>query len=215
MAQPAFVRMRAVFWDAIRLKLRSQLFYGPPARFRPAGRKPPGLPQTLVSWLLEADSLTARLRRDCPPPFRVELLRQDWDAPFTDENRVLHLPPRRRALIREVLLWCGEVPVVAARTVIPEATLRGVNRRLAELGTRPLGEVIFANPLLQRLSLEVAMSEPERWRGRAQLHLGLAPVWGRRSLYSLRESRLLVAEYFLPALGCYSKVTDKIVIPMA
>jgi chorismate--pyruvate lyase len=164
------------------------------------GNRP--IPPHIASWLFEAGSLTRRLRHLCGAEFRVRLLRQAWCKPFADEACILHLALGRRAVVREVALQWGERPLVVARSVIPAKTLKGVDRRLAHLGTRPLGEILFADPRLQKKSLELSEVGAARWRKelRADLDLG-SRTWSRRSLYTLgRGHRLLVAEFFLPEL---------------
>lgn len=132
----------------------------------------------------------------------MRLLGQHWCRPFAEEAHALRLSAGRRAVVREVALQWGERPLVLARSVIPAKTLKGVDRRLAHLGTRPLGEILFADPRLQRRSLELAEVEPSLWLRTLRNEVELArPVWGRRSRYALGPGHtLLVAEFFLPEL---------------
>ncbi|MFZ4702436.1 MAG: chorismate--pyruvate lyase family protein, partial [Candidatus Methylumidiphilus sp.] len=60
-------------------------------------------PHAARSWLAEAGSLTARLKKAVGPGFGVCLLGQCWARPFADEAKLLELPPRQRVLVREVL----------------------------------------------------------------------------------------------------------------
>lgn len=156
----------------------------------------------VASWLYESGSLTARLRSVCDSGFGVRVLRQSWDRPFPGEARALGLNPCRRALVREVMLHCHDHPLVLARSVIPETALRGVQRRMAHLGERPLGELLFAYRKLARLRLDIAEVPATSWRKSA---LSLAQtsnpaIWGRRSLYGVARGQVLVCEFFLPAL---------------
>lgn len=148
------------------------------------------LPSGLAPWLLDGSSLTRRLREACGGALTVRILRQGWYVPMLCERRVLALPQRRVALLREVLLVCEGTPWVFARTVIPRNTLRGRYRRLADLGNRPLGEVLFADPGVRRGELEVARVDgvPLGVRG---------TVWGRRSLFHAGGRPLLVSEFFV------------------
>jgi chorismate--pyruvate lyase len=181
---------------------RSLLFLAPPRwrRVRHHGNRP--IPPHIATWLLESGSLTRRLKHLCGGGFRVRLLRQAWDKPFADESRALKLAMGRRAVVREVALQWGDRPLVLARSVIPAKTLRGVDRRLAHLGTRPLGEILFADPRMHRKHLELTELAPERWRKDCPGTGAIARrVWGRRSLYGLGAGHtLLVAEFFLPEL---------------
>lgn len=191
----------AAFWETV-LKRPSQLFTRP-LRWRracPGSSASAVAPGELQSWLQEAGSLTLRLRRLCGDSFRLVVLDQAWQKPFAEEARLLRLRPGQRALVREVSLQDTDRPLVVARSIIPLHTLHGADRRLARLGNRPLGHLLFADPRLQRLDLHVTRVEPAQ-RLAGAFDSGSAPIWGRRSLYSLgRDHTLLVAEFFLPEL---------------
>ncbi|MEY4699266.1 MAG: hypothetical protein RIR85_686, partial [Pseudomonadota bacterium] len=94
--------------------------------------------------------------------------------------------PLNHCRIREVYLCVNNVPVVFARSVLPTSSSTGVNRDVLQLGSKPLGEVLFKKgkaPILLRQITEVP---------------GLG--WGRRSLYQLRGHPILISEFFLPEL---------------
>lgn len=184
-------------------------------------------PREIASWLLEPGSLTARLRQQFGAGFRVVLLRQSWQRPFIEESCLLRLAPGQRCIVREVSLQDGETPLILARSIIPAKTLHGADRRLANLGTQPLGHILFSDPRLRKLQLEVTRigctaavgdsdrsTQASRLNGPPRTLAGGKPsglitgqeghcgrVWGRRSLYSLGSGHhLLVAEFFLPGL---------------
>ena len=183
---------------------RSILFQREPA-WRPASAH--HAPADVRSWLLESGSLTARLRRVAGAGFGVRLLRQEWGKPFAGESALLALPPRRSALLREVLLHCEGKPLVLARTVIPPVALHGEHSGLARLGDRPLGEVLFTYRGLERTRLELARIAPADWLHAVVLEYGVdAPVWGRRSLYQVDEMSLSVCEFFLPSVLSLSEL---------
>lgn len=153
------------------------------------------------SWLFETGSLTQRLRSAFGQDIRVQVLEQHWAKPFRSEATILRLRPGAWALIREVRLLRGDVPVIAARTLLPKSTLRGAQRRLARLGTRPLGEVIFSYPKLLRLRLELARLKKNDWSAQAAEALALdGEIRGRRTLYSIDGGKFLVCEFFLPEI---------------
>ena len=147
------------------------------------------------SWLYESGSLTQRLKRACGPAFGVRVLLEGEMPPFPGERNALG--GSGAFFVREVLLHRAGVPLVAARTVIPAATLRGKHAGLAHLGNRPLGEVLFACPCLERRKLEIARVAPNTWRNPTLC--GETAVWGRRSRYRIASGNLLVSEFFLPA----------------
>ena len=159
-------------------------------------------PLAVWDWLLDATSLTRRLQLACGGQFHVRVLRQSWGRPLASERRILGVKRGERAVIREVRLMCGERPWVFARTVIPVRSLRGAQRRLAHLGSKPLGAALFADPHVRRGEVEVAHIGPEaplfaRAVGTAPYHQA---IWGRRSVFWSRGKSLLVSEIFLPAL---------------
>lgn len=150
-------------------------------------------------WLLDPASLTQRLQTVCGE-FRVEVLRSSWLRPTLDELRALNLRPGQRALVREVHLLCDGRPWVFARTVIPRETLAGKYRRLTRLGNRSLGAVLFADNTMRRDQVHVARLTPaHKLYACATSSLTSRPkhLWGRRSLFYLRERPLLLSEIFL------------------
>jgi len=168
------------------------------------------LPAGVRHWVLDRTSLTARLRALCSEQFAVRVLRQGWACPYPGERAVLGMRRGDVALVREVHLLCGDRVLVYARTLIPRPTLRGRCRRLARLGTRPLGEVLFADPTMRRETLELAALT----RGSALYRLALRgldvhphAIWGRRSLFRIEGMPLLVNEIFLPGIGPLPAIT--------
>lgn len=97
------------------------------------------------------------------------------------------------------MLHAGSQPLILARTVLPEETIRIAHRNLSHLGNRPLGEVIFAYPDLERRRREFALLTNKHWSSAAQAAFPLDDeIWGRRTLYAIHQQPLLVSEYFLP-----------------
>lgn len=163
---------------------------------------PSAAPAPIWDWLLDATSLTRRLQRICADCFHVRVLGQYWGYPLRSEGSVLAMRPGRRALLREVLLLCGDTPWVYARTVIPALTLRGPQRRLAHLGSKPLGAALFADPHMRRGEVEVArlVRGQQLPSGDSISLIATETLWGRRSLFWVGGKPLLVSEFFLPAL---------------
>ncbi|MDX1706133.1 chorismate--pyruvate lyase family protein [Pseudidiomarina sp.] len=162
------------------------------------------IPTAARDWLLDPDSLTAKLKRHCQT-FRVQLLRQQ-DAPVTtDEARWLGNPPA--TTVREVILWCDEQPWVFARSVFAHADPDG-QLQLDRLGTRPLGEHLFSQPDLQRSAIEVAAFEPDTPVGELHQQLGFSSqqLWGRRSCFTAAGQAILVAEVFIGATPFYQEI---------
>ncbi len=133
----------------------------------------------------------------------MQVQRQGWQGAAPSERLILGMPPRLKALLREVELRCDGQPWVFARTLIPATSLAGGARRLAHLGDKPLGAVLFADPNTQRLAVEVARITPRHALFMSACsHLQAPPpeVWGRRTLFAFAGQKLLVNEIFLPPI---------------
>lgn len=155
------------------------------------------LSPALKNWLYDPRSLTQKLLARSKGQFRVEVLDQRIQRVLPSEYRILSLPHRRWAVVREVLLYGKQQPWVYARTIIPLSTLKGPLRRLHYLGNRPLGAAIFADPSLRRQAFEIAHFRSEHLPPRQRK---LKPSWGRRSVFVVKGKKLLVGETFLAPL---------------
>ena len=137
--------------------------------------------------------------------FSVQVLNQSLQLPRLSEMRALALPPRRLALIREVILFGSGQPWVYARSVIPLSTLTGRLRKLRHLDSRPLGALLFSDPSMRREPVEIACHTGSN----SQMPMALGdfqdPMWGRRSVFRLDNKPLLVSEIFLPSFTPYNQ----------
>jgi chorismate--pyruvate lyase len=175
------------------------------AFWRPAARiSRVAVPEHYAPWLFDTSSLTERVTAVCTAGFRVRVLTQVWDRPFADEIAALDAAPHCSALIRQVQLMCGEHAWVFARTVIPRTTLVGRNRRLAHLGSRPLGAALFSDPTMERGEVQIAcLGARDTLFAHAVLDVPTVPqeIWGRRSVFRVGGKPLLVSEIFLPGIA--------------
>jgi chorismate--pyruvate lyase len=168
----------------------------------------------LKDWLLDQGSLTARLKRNCTS-FSVELLGQETQLCHASEANEF-IKADEPVLVREVLLYCDDIPQVFARSLIPLSSLTGEEQALANLGTQPLGQVLFNNPSLKRKQIELSVFD--RSSCVAQLALAvnktnnnpknviIDELWGRRSVFIVENKPLMVAEVFLPQALAYQTV---------
>lgn len=101
-------------------------------------------------------------------------------------------------LVRQVLLCCGDTPLVYANTVIPATTIQGAQRRYANMGNRPLGAMLFSDRTMRREPVEVGILPAKH--PASQYTRSVEPVWGRRSVFRVAGKPLLVSEYFMPEL---------------
>jgi len=172
------------------------------------------LPEHLQSWLLDPDSLTARLTTHCHQ-FRVELLGQKIE-PCQAHEAVADIPTGEPVLVREVLLYCDDKPQVFARSLLPLSSLTGTEKALANLGSQSLGQVLFNNPSLERRIIEIAEFDLTSSVGKLACDLQLNvthTLWGRRSIFMLENKPLMVAEVFLPDAIAYQAIKGLVTIP--
>lgn len=160
------------------------------------------VPAQRLKDLLDMGSLTQRLTKASHGDFQVKVLEQGWQIPELSEQTILGLDPSELALVREVQLVCKGQVWVVARSIIPKKAVSGDYRFLAELGDKPLGEVLFKDPSLKRTSFEICEIKDEQWSTFDQIANTLAVntvAWGRRSVFTLGGNPILVAEIFLDA----------------
>ena len=153
-------------------------------------------------WLTDRGSLTARIAERCPG-VRVQVTFQGLRRPDRDERFLFVDDGRSRVLVREVLLCCGDLPVVFAHTVVRPRDLDGPWRSVARLGSRPLGAALFADPRIERFPLhqrKIGLHHELHRRVRAVLPVKARWLWARRSLFRLHDSPILVTEVFLPEI---------------
>ena len=158
------------------------------------------IPKSALTWLMEPRSLTLRIKKTFKQAFSLKLIEQGWSAPMLSEAQCLSETLNDDMLVREVLLKLGQQTYVFARTTLPKRIVMNVGE-LTDLGSKPLGEVIFAYPDLKRTKLELAKVAAK------QLKKSLIPelsteefIWARRNHYQIEETTFLVSEFFLPAI---------------
>jgi len=166
----------------------------------------------LLSWLLDPSSLTAKLKSHSQE-FRVLVLGEQLEqCGELEANDVIKAG--EQVLVREVLLYCDDVPQVFARSLLPLSTLTGDEQTLADLGTQPLGQVLFNNPSLERKNVEIASFDQASPIAKLVKTLGIDVtdeylIWGRRSLFFVHQKPLMVAEVFLPQSFAYQETILK------
>jgi chorismate--pyruvate lyase len=156
----------------------------------------------LRGCLLEQGSLTQYLQKFCHDKFCLQLKDQSWKRPMQDESLLLDLKEGEYALIREVLLRCDNTTWVYARSIFPKSTLSGAQRRLATLGRRPLGDILFADRSTIREYVAYAEIPATNMLYRLidEDDMANSTLWGRRSIFQIQHKPLLVTEIFLPAI---------------
>jgi len=139
------------------------------------------VPAQVLPWILDNSSLTAKLKNKYSD-FHVNVISQVENTPYNCELKLLGGIEDETIIVREVELMGEKQPVVFARSVIPKTS--DTNKLLA-IGSKPLGEILFDDPLIYRDQLEVGQ------------HQG---TWARRSTFVVGATKLLVSEIFLEKL---------------
>jgi chorismate--pyruvate lyase len=130
-----------------------------------------GVPEHVCNWLLDGQSLTAKLR-DKYQDFEVNILSQEQDTPYDCELKLLGDTDSKTFIVREVELIGSQKPVVIARSLIP---LTADTNEILKIGAKPLGEILFNDPEIKRGHLEVGT-------------------------FKIGKTKLLVSEIFLESL---------------
>ncbi|HIF50877.1 MAG TPA: chorismate lyase [Thiotrichaceae bacterium] len=158
--------------------------------------------QRISDFLFQEGSLTRFIQERCDGNFSIELLTESWCSPISDEIEFLSLPSDEITFLRESRLKCDTQTLVYARTVIPGKTLSGKNKKLTELGTTPLGDILFNDEMTYRTDMRYTKITIDcELHSKATKDSNItSELWGRQSLFYSDHQPLLVTEIFLPAI---------------
>lgn len=135
------------------------------------------------SWLTETGPITNRIKSN--GTFKLELIKDEVgtvnriDANFLGEDL-------GEIKIREVLLLSNNKPKVFARSLIPNRTIEKGLSELGELGSKPLGDILFEKEIFKKIETVFA-----KFSESGNLY------WGRKSKYLVKVYPLSVMEIFL------------------
>lgn len=139
-------------------------------------------PLSLQKWLKMQGSLTKQLTDFAGGQFRVEIRQQGWGKIHPQEAQLLGITRPQLAWIREVYLYGNSAQAwVSARSIIPITSVNKKARIFRNLGTRPMGKVLFFrhHPLCQRWIYPTTQG------------------WARMNYYHWHGCPVLVEEVFL------------------
>jgi chorismate--pyruvate lyase len=140
--------------------------------------------KNILDWLEEEGSITARISSRAE--FKLEILNDDIGFAEDEEYIALEIPPEE-VRIREVVLFGDLVPLVYARSIIPELTALKGYPGLGTIGSKPLGDLLFQSELFVKTRREFAQFQSS----------SKEVFWGRRTHYLVRGYPLTVMEVFL------------------
>ena len=173
---------------------------------RPQFWKPAGLITRITplrhiqDWLKTSSSLTAKLKGLCSN-LEVVVLSEKQEIPLYSEAQKLGLAANEEAWVRCVILRCGGNNWVYARTVIPNMSPTNPWQELQSLGNKPLGEILFEMPSIQRSAFEFSKEPIDAWphlQSVCNIRTPIKPpTFARRSVFKQKQAPLLLTEVFL------------------
>ena len=140
--------------------------------------------QNILEWLNEEGSITAKISSDSK--FKLEILSDDLGIAEDEEYLALDIASEE-VRIREVVLYGDLVPLVYARSIIPNLTSSKGYPGLGTIGSKPLGDLLFQSKLFIKTRREFAQFETSSGE----------VIWGRRTHYLVQGYPLSVMEVFL------------------
>lgn len=140
-------------------------------------------------WLAHVGSLTKRLRRVGSGDIEHRVRYEAWELPQADEAAYLGVLTTERWFIRETDWYYQGHRGVMTRALISATAEQAPGECLHTIGTRSLGDLLFADPNLTRSPFEFA-----------RLMIEGKNCWARRSIFFYFGKPLLVKEVFFPSM---------------
>ncbi len=166
-------------------------------------------------WLTKPYILSKALKR-VSSKLEVKVLDQSFAPAFDDELKRLNLQSDATTFVRQVLLM-GDAnqALTYGRVVIPLKTYQAHFQDFEKLGSQLIGEtLLYNNPDVLRSGFEYRYFDAHEplWNY-IYRHLPQGTpkqnLWARRSVFSIKESPILISELFLPSLPAYQpEVSD-------
>jgi chorismate--pyruvate lyase len=157
----------------------------------------------IQKWLKTPNSLTAKLKALCPD-LQVIVLSEAYEEPLLSEAQKLGIAPNQKIWIRCVILKGAGKHLIYARTLIPNLDAQNPWYELQALGNKPLGEVLFEMPNIQRSEFEFSANKLDYWplliNAINSEEYADKTGFARRSLFHKKGAPLLLTEVFLPEL---------------
>ena len=163
-------------------------------------------PSVYADWLQNPGSLTQRFRELSQDQLKHDLFFEGWKNLSESELEPLKISSNtalNTVWCREIVFFGQNQPWEWARTIIPQSSLVGEGAALMNLGNKPIGDVLFTDPHLQRSEFEIAQlnyEHPYTQEVNTLLNIDANNIWARRSIIYFHQKPLLIYELFLPAV---------------
>jgi len=141
-----------------------------------------------LHWISSQDSLTNMLNVFSNNTMQVNVIRESWCKPSAYEAKKLNIAVSNWAFIREVELICNDQVMVFARSVIPRKVYIENRSTLGNLGTQPLGHLLFRQARQRNRLRDICSTHIEH---KANL------IYGRATPYAYNGGEILVQEFFV------------------
>jgi len=139
--------------------------------------------ENIKSWLIEKGPITKRIKSE--ESFKLNLIKDEISAVDDSEKKFLE-ESSDKIKVREVILMGNNIPRVYAKSLIPIRTIENGFSRLGELGTKPLGDILFEKEIFKKTNVVYAQFQDQD-----------SIFWGRKTKYIVKNMPLSVMEVFL------------------
>ncbi|HVT62904.1 MAG TPA: chorismate lyase [Legionellaceae bacterium] len=163
-------------------------------------------PAHLLPWLTHTTYLMQELKKKAGDA-HLDILSQSWAITTDWDQHILHLDDEL-VLHRDVVILAYETPCWFARTILPATTYQTDELLFERLEREPLGNIIFNNTAIERVSLRyypIDPSDAEYTWIPASIYQGQKKLWMRLSQFAVHhKTSFYLVEIFLPGLEKYS-----------
>jgi chorismate--pyruvate lyase len=139
--------------------------------------------ENIKSWLIEKGPITKRIKSK--ESFKLNLIKDEICSVDDSEKKFLE-ESSDKIKVREVILMGNNIPRVYAKSLIPIRTIENGFSRLGELGTKPLGDILFEKEIFKKTNVVYAQFQDQD-----------SIFWGRKTKYIVKNMPLSVMEVFL------------------
>ncbi len=153
-------------------------------------------------WLKRPGILTKGLRQ--VGSLKINVLKECIESLSLEESLAINQPINTPVWVREIVMRIDDIPCVWARSLTPLTASHSTWKGIRRLNTRPLAEILYHDPTIQRSAFEVASIYRSTQIARSQrkyfpTNKELSLNYARRSIFYKKHQPLMVIECFLPA----------------
>ena len=139
--------------------------------------------EEIKSWLLEKGPITKRIKLN--HIFELNLIRDEVDQ-INQDDKVFLDNIEGDIKVREVILLGNGNPLVYAKSHIPIFTINDGLKKLGQLGSKPLGDILFEKNIFNKIEVVYSTFSDE-----------ISIFWGRKTKYLVKSLPFSVMEIFL------------------